>query len=215
MNVEKVGKVFQTSSYQKPTSTGLGLQFDSAVTSKYKFNLIQCLLDRAYKINSTYKNLCKEFDYLRGYFAQNGFNQFTVEKFISKKLNSTFTPLPDLISVPKQTIYSKIPYFSHYLNKQLNSDIVALVSKFFPQIDLRLIFTNDRSIQSFFRFKDDIPISVRSNIVYQYTCRICNSTYIGETVRHFKTRVAEHRGLSSRTGFPLKSSSKSNIFCII
>ena len=135
-----------------------------------------------------------------------------VEKCILEKLNSTFIPFPGLISVTKQTINSKMQYFSHYHNKQLNSDIVGLVSTFFLQIDLRLIFTNDRSIQCFFRFKDDIPISVRSNIVYQYTCRICNSTYIGEKIRHFKTRVAEHRGLSSRTGFPLKSANKDNMF---
>ena len=67
VNVKKVGKTFQTSSYRKPTSTGLGLQISNPVSVKYKFNLIQCLLDMAYKINSTYQNVCKDFDYLRGF----------------------------------------------------------------------------------------------------------------------------------------------------
>ena len=64
-------------------STGLGLQFSSAVFSKYKLNLFQCLLDRAYKINSTYQNLCKEYDYLREFFSEESFDYFMVEKCIT------------------------------------------------------------------------------------------------------------------------------------
>jgi len=60
----KIGNNCETSSYQQPTSTGLDLQYGSATPSIYKFNLINCLLDRAYKINSTYKNSCAEFQYL-------------------------------------------------------------------------------------------------------------------------------------------------------
>ena len=100
---------------------------------------------------------------------------------------------------------------SNFLNKQLNSEVVKLVSKFFPQVNLRLIFDNPNSISKFFPFKDVLPLSVRSNIVYRYTCGICYSTYIGESTRHFSTRVAEHRGVSSRTELPLKNP-KSNIY---
>ena len=62
-----------------------------------------------------------------------------------------------------------------------------------------------------FPFKDPIPDDLKSNIVYKYMCGICNSTYIGETTRHFKTRVAEHMGISPRTGKPTKNP-KSNVF---
>ena len=41
---------------------------------------------------------------------------------------------------------------------------------------------------------------VRSNIAHKYKCRICYYTYYDETHRHLKTRFAEHRGISSRTG---------------
>ena len=84
--------------------------------------------------------------------------------------------------------------------------------KFYPQIELRVIFENDYSVGSFFRYKDLVPDSVRSNIVYQYKCAQCDATYIGETTRHFSTRVAEHRGISSRTGRPLMNSPNSNIY---
>ena len=33
---------------------------------------------------------------------------------------------------------------------------------------------------------------LKSLVVYQFTCAGCNSRYIGETSRHFATRVKEH-----------------------
>ena len=39
--------------------------------------------------------------------------------------------------------------------------------------------------------KDGIPKSLRSNIVYRYESGICHSTYYGESIPHFKTRIAE------------------------
>ena len=75
--------------------------------------------------------------------------------------------------------------------------------KFYPQIHLNLIFKNNFSIESLFQYKDKIPTSLLSNVVYKYTCEQCTATYYGETTRHLCTRIAEHKGLSSRTGKPL------------
>ena len=38
--------------------------------------------------------------------------------------------------------------------------------------------------------------------MYKFTCAICSSSYIGETCRHFKTRIEEH----------IKKHNKSHIF---
>ena len=45
-----------------------------------------------------------------------------------------------------------------------------------------------------------------------YKCSQCSETYIGETTRHLATRVAEHRGVSARTGKFLCKQPNSNIF---
>ena len=87
----------------------------------------------------------------------------------------------------------------------------GLITNFFPQVNLRLIFANKNTIARMLPFKDILPSDVRSNIVYKYTCGICNSAYIGETSRHYKTRVAEHRGVSPRTGQPM-ATVNSNIY---
>ena len=92
---------------------------------------------------------------------------------------------------------------SHFNNKNLKKAITQIVDEFFPHVNLRLIFSNNSSIAKMFPFKDRIPLSVQSNVVYHYNCGICNSTYIGETVRHYTTRIAEHKGISPLTGAPM------------
>ena len=41
-------------------------------------------------------------------------------------------------------------------------------------------------------YKDSIPNDLKSFLVYKFTCSNCRSSYIGETCRHFKTRIEEH-----------------------
>ena len=86
-----------------------------------------------------------------------------------------------------------------------------LIRNFFPHINLRIIFKNDFTIKSFFPFKDKTPFNLRSNVVYKYTCASCLATYYGETSRHMQTRIAEHRGLSPRTGACLTRANNSRI----
>ena len=43
---------------------------------------------------------------------------------------------------------------------------------------------------------------MKSFLVYKFTCASCSSSYIGETCRHFKTRIEEH----------IKKDNKSHIF---
>ena len=57
-------------------------------------------------------------------------------------------------------------------------------------------------MKNYFPYKDQIPIDLKSFLVYKFTCASCSSSYIGETCRHFKTRIEEH----------IKKDNKSHIF---
>ena len=78
-----------------------------------------------------------------------------------------------------------------------------IVSKIYPQLNLRLIFTNSFTVSSFFRFKDRVPTELVGNGVYLFKCGQCSTRYIGETSRHIITRVCDHKCISSRTERPL------------
>ena len=43
-----------------------------------------------------------------------------------------------------------------------------------------------------FSVKDPVPVELRSNVVYKFTCASCNSCYVGETSRQLSTRIRKH-----------------------
>ena len=67
--------------------------------------------------------------------------------------------------------------------------------------NIKLVF-NSFKIKNHFSYKDPIPDDLKSFLVYTFTCASCSSSYIGETCRHFKTRIEEH----------IKNDNKSHIF---
>ena len=52
---------------------------------------------------------------------------------------------------------------------------------------------------------------VSSKIIYKYLCGQCNSSYVGETRRHFISRICEHKGISLRTNVTFANPPFSNI----
>ena len=58
-------------------------------------------------------------------------------------------------------------------------------------------------INNMFRFKDTVPVPLRSSLVYKYVCNRCKSVYIGKTSRHLSTRISEPLEISYRTAVPL------------
>ena len=103
------------------------------------------------------------------------------------------------------------PYFG-YISDILKKDIRTYVEKLYPQIDLRLAFKNSFSVGSFFRLKEPMPTSLCSNVVYTYNCALCNECYTGSTQRQLQCRIAEHLGISVRTGLPVSKLPYSAIY---
>ena len=86
---------------------------------------------------------------------------------------------------------------------KFKSKIETFMMKYFKPIKINFIFVNKHTIGSYFQFKDVLPKYMRSNVIYSFCCEHCSSEYVGSTSRLLKTRIAEHAGLSSRTGQPL------------
>ena len=139
---------------------------------------------------------------LSKFFTDNGFNFHLFDKITGSFLNNLYQPKLRIPTVPKEIMYIRIPYIGH-LTKNFQSSLCKSLSKFYPQINFRFIPINNYKINSLFRYKDQLPTTLRSSIVYKYTCPCCKAEYIGSSLRAFKTRVDEHLGQSSRTGLPL------------
>ena len=48
--------------------------------------------------------------------------------------------------------------------------------------------------------KSSADSNLKSHVVYELSCRGCSSTYVGQTCRHFATRISEHQKINSPVG---------------
>ena len=63
-------------------------------------------------------------------------------------------------------------------------------------IKLNVVFKSYIRVSNAFQFKDQIPKCLNSMMLYKFTCKTCNSVYIGKTKRHYLVCQFEHLGLS-------------------
>ena len=207
--VERKCNKFITSVYRKDTFSGLGTSFFSYCSFSFKVNSIKTLLSRAYKISSNYFSMHNEFEFLKTFFAENGFPAGLVSSDVKRFLAQQFDMMPT-IDDPRKCVYVSFPYFGHQSEK-LKEELFQLLTKFCPDINFKLILVNKFSIGSLFPFKDRLPSGMQSSLVYEFSCARCASTYVGSTIRTLRTRVAEHAGRSHRTGSLLSTPSHSSV----
>ena len=106
-------------------------------------------------------------------------------------------------SLPKKELRITLQIVKTRLTKTMNKHM-----KF---CKLRVIFQTNNRIRKYFRFKDSVHETSRSNLICKFSCGSCTASYIGKTYRHFKVRVSEHQGVSSRTGKPVKGTLSTSV----
>ena len=82
----------------------------------------------------------------------------------------------------------------------IRTKLQRLIKLFFPMARLRVVFKPTAKFSHFFSYKDVTPKALRSMVVYKYCFAGCYACYIGQTSRHLATGIAEHKGVSVRTG---------------
>ena len=192
---------FHTTSYRKPTYTGLLTNFFSFTPSSYKTGLVRTLIDRALKINSSRSTFYTDCGKIKFYLQKNSFPlkllDSIIAKVISDKTSSRSVNTDDRPS-PR---YYKLPFignFSSIAQKKLNS-IIKHCCK--DTVAVKLVFTPFK-IGSLFSLKDSLPLTHKSHVVYKFSCAGCNASYIGETTRQLGVRANEH----------LETDTKSSVF---
>ena len=213
--IERSTDGFSTSIYRKPTFTGLFTNFDSFIPFSFKRGLLYTLLDRYFKICSSFHYFHAEAVKLKTFLLNNGYPEAFIDRCTRTFLQRIFAPAnsnsnaTDSNVTDKNTVYFSIPFTGKHA-LQLRTQLTKLCASAFPHLSLRIIFQSGRRLSDFFPFKDRIPKSLRSRVVYKFTCQ-CGALYVGQTRRHFHTRISEHLGVSPLTGKKCKTAPKSSI----
>ena len=194
---------FVTSVYRKSTFSGVYTNFNSFLPLEYKFGLIYTLLFRCFTLVSDFSKFHLEVEKLKSFLLKNGYSSNFIDTCIRKFLDKKFSSKTDNFDVPKKELTIVLPFLgsvSYIIKTQLNKTI----NRHLKFCKLRVIFKTNNRLSNYFRFKDVIPEPIRSCQIYKFSCRSCNASYIGKTVRHMKVRVSEHQGISPRTGKVVK-----------
>ena len=183
---------FQTRVYRKKPFTGLLTNYFSFTSYSYKVGLIRTLVDRAYKINNTWLGVTRGYNQAYWNSQKEPFPCPFIEKVVNRYITGTHSnhcprgyPLTN-----SPTFYFKLPYIGHFF-VITQKRIRHLIKRYCNDLDIKLVFSSFK-IGNLFGMKDPIPGGLRSRVVYKFTCAGCNACYVGETSRHFSTRVREH-----------------------
>ena len=183
---------FSTNVYRKTTFSGVYTNFKSFIPLKYKIGLLWTLLDRCFNLVSDYKLLDDQIKKTKSIFRKNSYPMEFIDQCVNSFLLKKF--LPPVSLAKKKDITVVLPYLGK-LSLQMARKIQWVTSKHLKKYcNLRVIFKTPRRLSNCFTFKDSIPNSLRSYIVYKYTCKSCNEIYIGKTDRHHYVRNCEHFG---------------------
>ena len=183
-----------TSTYRKPTFTGVMLNWNSLTSIKYKKGLISCLLDRSNKICSSEAQKVEEMEDLRNLLIDNNYpphivdNEFKrFEKY--KQLNVERSPNPD-----EKIKYLSIPFINDK-SEIIGRKMQQIVKEYFPNVSLRVAFKAPATLESHFPYKDKVTDpSKLSMVVYKLNCLAedCDASYIGESKRICNIRMEDH-----------------------
>ena len=183
------------------TYTDLPLNFKSFTSFSYKISLFKCLKDRPFKICSNWNSFHNNIESTKSDLVKNAYPPFLIGKVIKKYLNYKFSSDQNQLADIFEVHYFKLPYtnnLSHHIKNRLSK----LWKEFFKEnVTIKLVFSSFE-VKNYLSYKFPIPGDLKSFLVYKFTCASCSSSYIGETCRHFKTRIEKH----------IKKDNKSHIF---
>ena len=155
-----------------------------------------------------YINFHQEIFLLRSMWQENYFPLFFIDKCVNIFLGKLFIKRKkEKDSSTKKEITVSLEFLGK-ISLQVKRQLIKIFCTCNKDIKLNVVFKSSVRMSNAFRFKDQIPKCFNSVLLYQFTCNICNSVYIGKTKRHYLVRQFEHLGLSVFTNKALRYSDK-------
>ena len=163
-----------------------------------------------FKNFSSMENFHIKVELLRSIFKCNNYPVNIIDQSIKKFFDKLYIPKQIVPTVPKKELLVVFPYLGKF-SLNLRKRLYKSVSKSLPQCNIKVIFQSKNRLSSFFKFKDSIPLHLRSHVIYKFQCSNCNITYYDETEYHLKVRASEHKSTSPLTGKRVNNNKKSSV----
>ena len=150
------------------------------------------MLNRAFKLSSTWKLFHQECERLKVTFSRLCYPeelvQSTIRQFIESKVSED-APTQQQELKKQDPIRIVLPFKDQ---KSANSMLGDLSRKI--NVDISPVYTS-RKIKDEIKVREDKPPLVNQQcVVYNFQCNLCDAGYVGYTCRHLHQRIEEHKG---------------------
>ena len=209
--------------YTKPTDTGLTLNFHSLAPIKYKKSVIISFVHRIFRACSTWKNfhlgITKACQILENNQYPSSFIMpiinVTIEKLIApptKKDDTDDNSILELSLDPNACLdimseKEKFNFFIAYRGHPTEKLVKSFKKMNAP---CKFVLTMKKTKNFLPSLKPVVPKMLQNNVVYKIKCPGCESSYVGQTVRHLQRRFKEHLGNKGPVKTHLETCSISN-----
>ena len=179
----------------KATDKGLYYDFVSFIPDQYKSNLVCGAVHRVYQIASSYEIMHLDIKRLCSKLYGNGFPKDFVERCVARVLDGVYTPKVPVPTVQRKEILMVMPYLGQ-MSVVLKRNICQLVRKFYPTVDVKIVFKRGYQINNMFNFKDRFPLKCASGVIYYIECKKCeqSAAYLGKTINTLYERFYGSNG---------------------
>ena len=147
--------------------------------------------DRSFKICNNWNSFHNDIENIKSNLIKNAYLPFLINKVIKKYLDYKFSSNQNQLKDKSDVHYFKLPYIGN-LSHHIKNKLWKLCKEFCKEnFNIKQDF-NSFKIKNYYAYKDPIPNDLKSFLVFKFTCARWSSSYVGETCRHFKTRIEEH-----------------------
>ena len=121
--------------------------------------------------------------------SKSAYPQKFIDKCIQNFLNNMFIQRLQIPTVPKKQLIIILPYLGK-ISQIVKARLTKTMNKHMKFCKLRVIFQRNNKLQNHLRFKDPVPETWQSNLIYKFLCRSCTAS--------------EHQGVFPRTCKPVE-----------
>ena len=172
--------------YRKPTPTDQYLDFKSHHPLQHKLGVIRTLMYRADTIVSLEEDKIKEREHVKNSLKNCGYQDWVFQIGINKEVNKQQQRNKERPRAKGSVVIPYVQGISEHMARLFQSKGIRTHYKPINSLRRHLVAP-----------KDKIPMEKRCGTVYKIPCEDCPATYVGESERALKIRLAEHRRPSS------------------
>ena len=149
------------------------------------------MIDRSFEMYKNCNSFHNDIENIKPNLIKNAYPPFLIDKVIKKYLDYKLSSSQIQLKDKSEVHYFKLSCISNH-SHHIKNKLWKLCNEFCKEnFRIKLIF-NSFKTKNHFSYKNPIPNDLKSFLAYKFTCASCGSSYIGETCRHFKTRIKEH-----------------------